>query len=142
MMEVLICSFKEAEDSIRRIRNNVFVKEQGVSSEEEFDEKDQECVHVVVMDDNGLPIGTGRLGCDGRIGRIAVIRELRRTGLGSIIMSALEKHARTTGLYHLWAHAQVQALGFYEKLGYCACGEVFVEEGIPHMQIDKTIQPD
>ena len=139
-MKTTICTYMEAKKLIRQVRNDVFVEEQGVSSEEEFDDDDPACVHVIVTED-GVPIGTGRLRRDGRIGRIAVVRKARRTGIGKVIMDALEAHARDSGMNHLWAHAQVHALGFYEKLGYFASGEVFMEEGIPHRQIDKEIQP-
>jgi len=139
-MNIRICTYTEAKKLIRQVRNDVFVEEQGVAREEEFDEDDDKCVHAIASND-GLPIATGRLRRDGRIGRIAVVREARGTGIGKRIMCALEKHARDSGIDHLWAHAQVHALGFYERLGYFVSGEVFMEEGIPHRHIEKEIQP-
>ena len=138
-MDTLISSFCEAEETIRHVRHSVFVKEQGVPNEEEFDDDDRECVHVIVMDER-RPVGTGRLGRDGRIGRIAVLSQARGKGVGKAIMLALEQHAKECGLGRLWAHAQVQAIGFYERLGYRVGGDEFMEAGIPHKLIQKSIQ--
>jgi len=137
-MDTIICSFKEKETWIRKIREDVFVKEQNVSREEEFDGDDHNCVHVIVTE-NGKPLGTGRLCTDGRIGRVAVVKEARGMGVGRIVMQALENHARRSGMNRLWAHAQIHALGFYEGLGYRAEGNTFMEADIPHKTIRKSL---
>jgi predicted GNAT family N-acyltransferase len=139
-MNVSITSFHEAEQAIRHVRGSVFVKEQGVPNEDEYDDNDNVCVHAIAWDD-GRPVGTGRLSDDGRIGRIAVMRQARGKGTAKAIILALEQHARKCGLSHLWAHAQVQALGFYKKVGYLVEGDAFMEDGIPHKRIKKSIQP-
>lgn len=139
-MQSWIGSFSEAEESIRQVRNAVFIEEQGVSVEEEFDGDDVDYVHVIVTDD-GVPVGTGRLGSDGRFGRIAVVKKARGRGIGKILMMALERHARQSGIDRLWAHAQIQALGFYENLGYRASGKPFMEADIQHKQIEKSLDP-
>ncbi len=137
-MNVSICSFFDAEAVIRQVRHEVFIEEQGVSVEEEFDGDDPACVHVIVTA-NGQAIGTGRLKPDGRIGRVAVLKSARGNGIGRAIMAALEGHARAVGMQRLWAHAQVQALAFYEGLGYRVVGDTFMEAGIAHRQIQKSI---
>jgi predicted GNAT family N-acyltransferase len=137
-MNVSICSFCDAEAAIRRVRHEVFIEEQGVPVQEEFDDDDPACVHVVVTDD-GQAVGTGRLKPDGRIGRVAVLKSARGSGVGRAIMAALEEHARACGMQRLWAHAQVQALIFYERLGYRVAGETFMEAGIAHREIQKPI---
>jgi len=139
-MHISITSFLEEEQAIRHVRDSVFVKEQGVPNEDEYDDKDNVCVHAIAWDE-GRPVGTGRLSRDGRIGRIAVLKQVRGKGLAKAIILALEQHARKCGLRQLWAHAQVQALGFYEKVGYRADGDEFMEDGIPHKRIQKSIQP-
>lgn len=139
-MKVRICSFGEAETWIRQVRKAVFIEEQAVPIEEEFDEDDLTCVHVIVTN-GGEPLGTGRLGNDGRIGRVAVVQKARAKGVGRQIMQALEKHAREQRLTRVWAHAQVHALGFYERLGYRASGKLFMEADIQHKQIEKSLDP-
>ena len=139
-MNIRITSFREEEQSIRQIRSSVFVKEQGIPDEDEYDDSDNVCVHAIAWDE-GRPVGTGRLGDDGRIGRIAVIKRARGKGLAKAILLALEQHARKCSLHQLWAYAQVQALGFYEKVGYRIDGDEFMEDGIPHKRIYKSIQP-
>jgi predicted GNAT family N-acyltransferase len=130
-MQISITSFQEEEQAIRQIRDSVFVKEQSIPNEDEFDDSDNACVHAIVWDE-GRPVGTGRLSDDGRIGRIAVMKQARGKGIARAIMLALEQHAQKSGLPRLWAHAQVQALGFYEKIGYRVDGDAFLEDGIPH----------
>jgi predicted GNAT family N-acyltransferase len=139
-MKVSICSFVDAQVAIRQVRHEVFIDEQGVSVEEEFDGDDHDCVHVVASV-SGRPVGTGRLKPDGRIGRVAVLKSVRGSGVGRAIMAALEEHARSCGMQRLWAHAQVQALTFYERLGYRVAGETFMEAGIAHREIQKPIPP-
>ncbi len=137
-MNVSICSFLVKQAAIRQVRQEVFIEEQGVSAEEEFDGDDHDCVHVVVTA-NGQAIGTGRLKPDGRIGRVAVLKAARGHGVGRAIMAALEEQARVRGMPRLWAHAQVQALAFYERLGYQVAGETFMEAGIAHREIQKPL---
>lgn len=139
-MNIRITSFREEEQAIRQIRSSVFVKEQGIPDEDGYDDSDNVCVHAIAWDE-GRPVGTGRFGDDGRIGRIAVMKRVRGKGIAKAIILALEQHARKCGLRQLWAHAQVQALGFYEKLGYHVDKDEFMEDGIPHKRIYKSIQP-
>ena len=139
-MKVSICSFFDEEAAIRRVRHQVFIEEQKVPVAEEFDDDDHDCVHVVVTA-SGQAIGTGRLKPDGRFGRVAVLQSARGSGVGRAIMAAIEGHARAAGMQRLWAHAQVQALAFYERLGYRVAGETFIEAGIAHREIQKSVPP-
>ncbi len=133
--------FCENEEAIRKIRHAVFVREQGVPEVEEFVGDDGAYLHAVASVD-GKSVGTGRLGRDGRIGRMAVLKDTRGKGIGKAILLALEQNARHWDLDEVWAHAQLQATGFYERLGYRATGDVFMEAGIPHRLIRKSIRPD
>lgn len=127
-------------DAIRAVRIAVFVEEQAIPSELEFDRLDAHCIHVLALDGE-TPVATGRLGPgqNGRIGRVAVLKSHRRRGVGTAIMKALEDHAARQGIKKTWFHAQVAAVPFYESLGYQVAGEVFEEAGIPHVSMEKPI---
>ena len=79
-MQISITSFQEEEQAIRHIRGSVFVKEQGIPSEDEYDDNDNVCVHAIAWDE-GRPVGTGRLSDDGRVGGIAVMKQARGKGI-------------------------------------------------------------
>lgn len=123
------------------LRHVVFVDEQKVPKELEVDEFDQQAIHLVAKE-NDKVVGTGRLVIEnnkGRIGRLAVRAEFRGRGIGKAIMLRMEKEARLKGLSELYFHAQVHALGFYEKLGYISRGEKFAEAGIDHIEMFKNL---
>lgn len=114
------------------VREAVFVAEQGVPLALEWDEFDAVSLHVVARDSQDVVIGTGRLLPDGHIGRLAVLANWRGKDVGRALMERLIEEAAKKQLHPLLLHAQVQALGFYEKLGFVAEGPTFMEAGIPH----------
>lgn len=122
------------------IRQKVFVEEQGF--QEEFDEIDARAFHAVLYKD-GKALATGRTFSDGgrvfHIGRVAVLPEGRRQGLGALVMDALEEAVKQNGGASVGLSAQVQAQGFYEKLGYAAHGEIYLDEHCPHIQMIKEL---
>ena len=120
-------------DLSRPVRYAVFVVEQGVPPELEWDGLDHLCVHARAIDQHGQAIGTGRLMPDGRIGRMAVLAPWRRRGVGSRLLQALlrERHARNWPPAHL--HAQLTAADFYARQGFQCAGAPFDEAGIPHV---------
>jgi len=118
---------------LRSIREPVFVVEQAVPLEEEWDELDPKCQHVIARDSEHNPIGTGRLTPEHKIGRMAVLREWRGKGVGEALLVALIDQARAQGLREVSLNAQVGALGFYEKFGFQPYGERFEEAGIEHL---------
>lgn len=128
-------------EALRYVRNAVFVEEQRIPTEIEFDDLDRHCHHVLARDLKGRPVGTGRLSEEGRIGRMAVLPEWRGLGVGESILRALIDKARGLGLTRVSAHAQVKALGFYEKSGFSRQGEVFNEVGIPHRTMHLPVRP-
>ena len=105
----------------------------------EWDEADERAYHVLAMDDEGEPIGTGRLKLDCQIGRMAVLKRWRGRGVGSAILEALLDLARKEGCTAVRLHAQTQALPFYEKFGFKARGAEFDEAGIPHREMELTL---
>lgn len=126
------------------IRKEVFVKEQGVPLEEEFDQFDTldgQCEHILVNYE-GQPVGTGRLRVVdgiGKLERICILESYRKFGLGKVIVKALEEIANIKGLSKVKLHGQTHAEGFYEKLGYQTSSDVFDEDGIPHVLMIKTL---
>jgi len=123
------------------IRRAVFIEEQQVPEAEEWDSHDESGYHVIALNDEGTPIGTGRLLLEGRIGRMAVLREYRRMGVGRSILDLLIEIARKEGLGTVILHAQTHALGFYERYGFTAYGRVFTEAGIPHRAMRIKLGP-
>lgn len=128
-----------------RIRNRVFVKEQGVPHSLEVGSPIEEAkaVHFVYYDEAGKAIGTVRLLIDdscqsGLIQRMAVIKSARGSGVAAKLMANLTDFAQEHGVQKLWLHAQLSAIGFYEKMGYSQEGEIFVEAGIQHITMTKT----
>lgn len=126
------------------IRFDVFVKEQNVPEEEEWDLADRYCKHVVIHDphepDPSLAgLATGRLLPDGRIGRMAVRREVRQSGLGGWVLQSLLREAKRLGMSQVLLHAQVHALGFYAQHGFTAEGTEFMECEMPHRQMRRDL---
>ncbi|WP_414721083.1 GNAT family N-acetyltransferase, partial [Streptomyces sp.] len=128
----------EDRDACFAVRREVFVGEQNVLAEIEYDAYDETAVHVLAVRADGLPLGTGRLlfGADalgktggdasvGSLGRLAVSKAARGLGVGAALVRAIEDAARERGLSAVDLHAQTHALGFYERLGYAAYGPEF-----------------
>jgi len=127
-------------DDVRYVRMAVFVFEQQIAPEEEFDELDQQCHHVIARDEQGQPIGTGRLTAEGQIGRLAVLKEWRGQGIGRSLVCVLLEKAQNLGLSMVKVNAQKQALSFYRQFGFDPEGEVFMEAGIPHQTMRLTLE--
>jgi predicted GNAT family N-acyltransferase len=135
-----------------RIRRLVFIDEQRVPEDLELDEHDDErawgrtAVHALLWKD-GLPAATGRLlledgpGHNAHVGRVAVLREYRGTGLGRALMEALQERAHKLGYPRITHAAQLHAIPFYERLGYVARGAVFLDAGIEHRWMDLEFGP-
>ncbi|EDY60029.1 MULTISPECIES: GNAT family N-acetyltransferase [Streptomyces] len=156
-MSTLAYAVRVAEDPADReacfaVRKEVFVGEQGVPEDIEYDAYDAVAVHVLAVREDGVPLGTGRLlfgdaaagktGGDpsvGSLGRLAVTREARGLGVGAALVRAVEEAARARGLTAVDLHAQTQALGFYERLGYVAYGPEFPDAGMPHRAMRRVL---
>lgn len=125
---------------LRRVREPVFVVEQHVPIEMEWDALDPICQHVIARDVENRPIGTGRLTPQRKIGRLAVMREWRGRGVGEALLVALIDAARAQRWPEVQLNAQVDAIGFYEKYGFEACGDPFDEAGIRHQSMRLQLQ--
>lgn len=134
-----ICDFEHDLADLRAVREPVFVTEQQVPIELEWDELDPHCRHVLARDIDGKPIGTGRLTPERKIGRMAVVREWRGRGVGEALLATLIDQARALGYEEVQLHAQVGAIGFYEKAGFEAFGEEYDEAGIRHRSMRRRL---
>ncbi|WP_416883746.1 GNAT family N-acetyltransferase [Marivita sp.] len=121
------------------VRYDVFVQEQKVPVELERDELDATAIHLLATD-NGSPVGAARIvinGDTGKIGRVCVLRDRRHNGIGSTLMcETLEILRDMPGIARAALGAQIDALGFYEKLGFTAYGAVFDDAGIDHRMME------
>ncbi len=122
-----------------QVRAEVFLKEQGIALEVEQDGADKAAIHAVVRNRLGVAVATGRLlqhapGV-GRIGRMAVHRFLRGSNLGRDVLQALMKAATARGDHEVLLHAQLNAQGFYARMGFLPRGETFEEAGITHIEM-------
>lgn len=123
------------------IRTKVFVEEQHVPAELELDEYEQEAIHFLASVD-GKPAGVARMrwidALTAKAERVAVLKSFRGTGVGRELMIALEKHARAEHAASIQLHAQLTAQPFYERLGYQAYGDTFLDAGIEHIAMKKN----
>ncbi len=133
---VHLLPWEQAQAKAYPIRLAVFVKEQGVPRELELDEEDPLAWHAVA-EYEGLSLGTARLQGDGKIGRMAVLMTYRHQGVASAMMNALLEFGKQQGIKQFYLHAQIEALGFYERFGFKANGPVFNEAGIAHRVMVK-----
>lgn len=129
---ITLIGWADAAESVMPVRETVFVHEQGVPQELERDEHDPVCRHAVARTSAGEVVGTGRLLPDGHIGRMAVLRPWRSTGVGGRILEALVAEARARGMCEVMLNAQLTAEDFYRRHGFTAEGEVFMDAGIEH----------
>jgi predicted GNAT family N-acyltransferase len=135
-----IASWQDDRAALRAVREAVFVREQHVPSELEWDEFDAHGIHVLATDAAAGAIGTARLLRDGTIGRMAVLKAWRGKGVGKAILLRLLEEARKQHLQQIVLHAQTHASGFYRKLGFEMMGEEFIEAGIPHVRMVATLR--
>lgn len=130
---VRIVEWRDAHEALMALRTTVFVEEQNVPATLERDGRDPDCAHVAAIDAEGLTIGTGRLLPDGRIGRMAVLKSWRGSGVGGAMLQALMQEAKRRGHTEAHLHSQSHARAFYERHGYTVEGEEYLEAGIPHV---------
>ena len=131
-------TWQDSQSALGAVRRAVFIEEQQVPEALEYDGLDESCQHVLVTDAGQRPVGCGRMKPDGHIGRMAVLKDCRGQGIGSAMLVALLEVARAQRCAEVYLHAQVSAIPFYEKHGFCVSGEVFMDAGIPHKTMRKS----
>ena len=127
--------------SCHALRRAVFIEEQAVPEALEVDGLDREALHLLAVLD-GRPVGTARMllkGDTGKIGRVAVLRELRGQGIGAALIRAAVEELRGRGLSRAKLGSQVHAIPFYEGLGFVAEGPVYDDAGIPHRDMTRAL---
>ena len=136
----VICTAGTAPEEGYEIRRKVFVEEQGVDPKIEFDELDGSSEHILVFA-GGRAAGYGRVVLEGekvRFTRIAVLRCMRGFGVGRAVVLEMLRCAARNNAQCVYLHSQLEAKGFYQKLGFTEYGEVFHEAGIPHISMKYT----
>lgn len=128
-------------NTLSNIRRIVFIVEQGVPRDEEWDGRDEESCHFIAVSEDDRPIGTARLLPEGQIGRMAVVSEYRRKGVGRVLLEAAVEKARHLGFERVFLHAQTHALSFYEGCGFKPFGDEFEEAGIAHREMEMALKP-
>jgi len=136
---IRLCNWDDARLEARRIRELVFVREQDVPFELEWDDQDPRCDHALAYAADGSAVGTGRLLPDGHIGRMAVLKEWRGKGVGALLLRALIEQARQRRHVSVRLNAQIYAAGFYRHYGFEVSGSEFMEAGIPHVPMQRDL---
>lgn len=136
-IEVRIADWNKDNADLRRIRKRVFIDEQGVTPEQEWDSLDADAIHFLAEEED-FAVGTARLLPDGCIGRVSVLKEWRGLKVGEALMQAAIAEAERRGLKQQTLTAQVHASRFYERLGFRAVSEEFIEAGIPHIDMLRS----
>jgi len=146
--QVVVGTWNVLGDDARSVREAVFIVEQGIARELEWDQWDALSLHAVARDARGAAIGTGRLlpaqfdpdhpGV-GHIGRMAVLAQARRGGIGGLMLASLMQEARRQGFSAIVLHAQTYVAAFYAAHGFVAFGPEFREVDIPHVSMRTTL---
>jgi len=131
------------QSAAQAVRTAVFVQEQGIAPEDEWDEDDATSLHAVLFDVNGQALGNARLlqptANVAKVGRMAVLRDMRGRGFGARLLQALLLEARRRGNKEVRLSAQRTAEGFYASHGFVVTGEPFDEVGIPHVEMRLSL---
>ena len=134
MYEVIAGGWEQLDKDAKYIREQVFIQEQGIAPEDEWDDFDVTAVHFMVYDKE-QPIATARLLPQHSVGRVAVLMPYRKQGIGKILMQHIIDYARNQKLPYLKLSAQTYVTAFYEALGFQMKGEVYQDCGIPHINM-------
>jgi predicted GNAT family N-acyltransferase len=142
-LALAVVNYPEAQEPIQTIRHWVFQIEQGVDPDLDFDGRDLEAIQILALVGD-QPVGTARVRDLGdrtvKIERLAVLREFRGQGIGCKIMEFILEVLQQRQIQTVQLHAQLQAKALYDKLGFVAIGDVFIEAGIPHIKMQKQLQ--
>ena len=138
-IEVRLADWQKDNADIRRIRESVFIAEQTVPPELEWDADDNIAVHFLAFEGD-YAIGTARLLQDGQIGRVSVLKDWRGLKVGDALMQAAIAEAQNRDLRQQKLTAQVHATAFYERLGFKVVSEEFLEAGLPHVDMVRDSQ--
>lgn len=133
--QIRMVRWQDEASVLRIIRTAVFIHEQQIPEDLEWDEFDLVSMHVLALNSDEQPIGTARLLPDGHIGRMAVLKEWRGKGLGTAMLLRILEELRTRRMQKAILNAQTTAIKFYEKFGFQVSGKEFSEAEIPHVKM-------
>ncbi len=133
-IQVRLADWQKDNAALRRIREIVFIAEQSVPAELEWDAEDADAVHFLALEGD-YPIGTARLLPDGHIGRVSVLKDWRGLNVGVTLIQTVLAEAEKRGLTQQMLSAQVHATAFYEKLGFAIVSDEYLDAGIPHVDM-------
>lgn len=131
-VQVDFVTWADSRHELSEIRRRVFIEEQSVPEDMEWDGLDGSAVHILGRNEQGLPIACARLLPGGRIGRMAVLPAWRNRGAGHQMLQAILEHLRAQGTPEATLSAQTHAIPFYERSGFAVCSDVYDDAGIPH----------
>ena len=138
-VHVAVVEWDSHQHELSLIRQAVFTEEQGVPAHLDLDGQDAVADHLLAINEAGQPIGCARLLPSGQIGRMAVMPQWRRRGIGSCLLAKALEAAKAKGLTWVFLHAQVSAQPFYREHGFLSIGEEFMEAGIPHLAMELAL---
>lgn len=131
--------WEQDRERLAEIRRQVFIEEQQVPESLEWDDQDAHCVHFLATDAGEVAVGCVRLLPTGQISRLCVAETRRSEGIGRLLLDAAVNEARARRLREIFLHAQTHATSFYESAGFLVDGGIFLEAGIPHRLMVKTL---
>jgi predicted GNAT family N-acyltransferase len=137
-LEIHAVDWDDQRDALKTIRKSVFIDEQHVPEDLEWDDLDKTSIHFLATIDS-LPIATARLTPQGQVGRMAVLKEYRGNGTGTQLLARVIEHAKRIGYKQLFLHAQVNVISFYERHGFNVESDVFIEAGIEHQSMKMLL---
>jgi len=137
-IELQRLDWAKAKPLAKPIRTTVFIQEQQVPESEEWDNEDKSATQLLVIKD-GKTVATARLTQTGKIGRMAVLKAYRKQGIGSMMLNSLIDLAKQQGQQQIKLWSQTHAQGFYQKHGFVAHGNEFLDAGIPHIEMHFKI---
>ncbi|BFM49134.1 GNAT family N-acetyltransferase [Marinomonas sp. THO17] len=138
-MNVLTSDWNSSRDQLKFVRTQVFIIEQGIEPQDEWDNEDEDSVHFLSFGTTAVPTGTCRLTEQGQIGRLAVLSAYRHQGYGEKLLRKAVQVAREMGHRQAFLNAQVDVQSFYEKQGFRSDGKVFLEAGKLHVRMTRDI---
>jgi predicted GNAT family N-acyltransferase len=132
---ITIVKWSDKQAELTSVRRAVFIEDQNVPESIELDGRDPDCFHVLAANTKGRPVGTARMDRKGKIGRMAVLKNYRRQGIGRKMIQALMHYGKESAITDFHLSAQITAIGFYIKMGFAPFGEEFIEAGITHINM-------
>lgn len=132
-------TWQQAIEALSFIRRTVFIAEQDVPEELEWDGLDDDAIHILAVNADAAPVGTARMLSDGHIGRMAVLRDWRKQGIGGDILQKLIAIAQAQAWSKVELDAQTHALAFYARHGFIEQGKIFMDAGMPHKRMMRSL---